>query len=114
MPDPMGGRYGGNLTAAPVSVRHDCLARVSLNGDFKVYCPACNHGILMVNRDQETLEVIDVDRCTACGQLIFYTDDVIAGHRVKHLDKTPSGRVQNPPPAPLTAWDRLDKLPDSD
>jgi hypothetical protein len=62
-----------NIDKEPIKVKHSSLTRF---GDslFKSECPACEKGLLLVNRDMETLQVIATDRCIMCGQMFIYED----------------------------------------
>jgi len=72
---------GGNDKKLPLLVSHTDLERVS-ESPYRSRCPACNKGVLFVHRDQTTLALINADRCTYCGQLVIYTDKIIAGEPV--------------------------------
>ncbi len=76
------------LHAAPVTVSHTDLKRWSDESPYRSRCPVCDQGILLVNRDQTTLALINVDRCTYCAQMIIYSDKAIAGEAV--VDVRPS------------------------
>lgn len=90
--------------AAPVQyVRHSSLERVGDESAYRVECPVCNKGLMLVKRvvfnDEdfakagiwegvfremaERMEASSVllreDRCQSCGQRFFYTDDEING-----------------------------------
>lgn len=60
-------------------VSHARLQRVSSESAFRSRCPACEKGILLVCRDQETFAIINTDCCVLCGQRVIYTDRFIAG-----------------------------------
>jgi len=68
-----------NIGKPPVRVRHSELERASSESMFRSWCPVCQKGLLLVGRDQETLELTRVDRCTTCGQLFVYEDADIEG-----------------------------------
>jgi uncharacterized protein (DUF983 family) len=72
-----------NNTRAPaIRVCHAKLQRCSEGSDYRVRCPACANGILLVLRDQVTFALINVDRCVSCGQTVVYTDKEINGEPV--------------------------------
>lgn len=50
------------------------LKRYSKDSEFKTICPECKVGLLLVSRDQKTLELSEYDRCLLCGQRIKYLD----------------------------------------
>lgn len=67
---------GKNLNKEPIFVRHADLERTSTSDDseYKSNCPVCKVGVLLVMRDQSTLEIIQKDYCVLCGQHVIYTD----------------------------------------
>ena len=67
-------------------VRHADLRRLSDESVFKVYCPACTEGVLLVKRDPETLDLISEDRCLFCGQWFVYEDETIGGEPVTRVE----------------------------
>ncbi len=81
---------GANIKKLPLLVSHTDLERFSTESDYRSRCPECNTGLLLVNRDQMTLSLINVDRCTFCGQLMIYTDKFIAGEPVLDIHSTKS------------------------
>jgi thiol-disulfide isomerase/thioredoxin len=76
---------GANSKAAPVLVSHLDLERVSNDSLFRSWCPSCKKGMLLVQRDQGTFRLINVDRCTLCGQTVIYTDKIIGGEPVEDV-----------------------------
>jgi hypothetical protein len=64
---------GRNMSQPIKDVMHSELERV---GDslYKSECPECKIGILLVNRDQRTFELLEYDRCVLCGQAYRYLD----------------------------------------
>ena len=71
---------GVNLNKTLLHVNHSELKR---DGDsvFKSVCPTCKEGILLVTRDQHTLQLLEQDHCTLCGQAFIYDDiDMLKGH----------------------------------
>ena len=56
-------------------VRHSELERFDPVGSlFKSVCPECQDGILLVQRNLETLELEGIDNCIHCGQTFVYVD----------------------------------------
>ncbi len=47
---------------------------------FRVVCPQCHKGLLLVNRETPTYSLSRLDRCTICAQLFLYLDEAIAGN----------------------------------
>lgn len=76
-----------NVHAPAIRVSHSQLARWGDESDFKSKCPACEKGLLLVMRDQTTFQLINVDRCVSCGQLVIYTDKFIGGEPVYDVHK---------------------------
>lgn len=74
-----------NVKKGLIRVSHTVLQRCSQESVFRSKCPACPNGVLLVCRDQESLAIINLDCCIACGQQVMYTDKYIAGQPV--LDK---------------------------
>lgn len=77
---------GENMKAETMRITHADLRRVSPASPFKCWCPECKDGILPVCRQQSSGALINVDRCTQCGQQFLYTDKFIGGETV--LDVT--------------------------
>lgn len=75
--------YGKNSQAPTLDVRHSLLVRASAESAYRSVCPACNHGLLLVRRDDRTFELLRHDRCISCGQTVRYVDDAINGERLK-------------------------------
>ncbi len=64
-----------NLHAPVFRCQHADLVRASDSSCFRSICPACKQGLLLVRRDMNALERFHrIDRCTLCGQLVWYTD----------------------------------------
>jgi len=57
----------------PIKIRHDAL-RPLVNSAYKVECPFCPDGVLLVRRDEETCEILETDCCIGCGQPVIYLD----------------------------------------
>lgn len=64
---------GQNIHKEPIRVKHSELKR---SGDsvYKSICPACDRGLLLMQRDQETLKLLTADRCIFCGQSFEYIE----------------------------------------
>ncbi len=73
--------YGKNAREPAIRILHSSLRRVGESA-FRVKCPVCVHGILMVGRDQETLALARNDRCIVCAQMVCYLDEVIDGEEL--------------------------------
>lgn len=63
-----------NFDNEPIFLKHSDLERASDNSIYRSNCPVCKVGVLLVMRDQSTLEISQIDRCVLCGQMIIYTD----------------------------------------
>lgn len=68
-----------NFKKPPVRTAHASLEKVSDESPFKVRCPACPKGMLLVARNQKTFGLAREDCCVSCGQRVVYTDTDIAG-----------------------------------
>jgi len=64
---------GININEEPLHVNHSDLKRDN-DSPFRSTCPVCEVGLLLVQRDTETLELLEQDRCILCGQLFIYCD----------------------------------------
>ena len=73
------------LNAEPITVSHADLRRFSEESEYRSYCPVCETGVLMVNRNQKTFALINVDRCTFCAQTVIYSDKIIGGEPVEDV-----------------------------
>jgi len=84
-------KAGENINANPIRVSHADLQRYGeTESVFKKFCPVCLKGAVMVYRDQKSMMLQNVDRCTYCGQTIIYSDRYIGGEPVLHIEKDPS------------------------
>jgi DNA-directed RNA polymerase subunit RPC12/RpoP len=63
-----------NIGKDCICVNHSDLQRYSLTSIHKSVCPACKDGILMMQRDPQTMRLLPRDRCILCGQEYEYTD----------------------------------------
>jgi hypothetical protein len=77
-----------NIYAPVIEVNHYDL---ELAGDsvYKVFCPVCKKGLLLVSRNNYTMEIKELDRCVLCGQRVKYKDV----ERLKHLGQNPTGSL---------------------
>lgn len=64
---------GFNIDKPAVSVRHSSLIKQG-ESFYRVACPVCKEGILLVHRDHDSFELMPVDHCVSCGQLVIYLD----------------------------------------
>jgi hypothetical protein len=62
---------------------HSSLKDYNIESAYRKFCPVCNEGALLVQRDQETFDLINVDRCIRCAQLVIYDDETINDEPVK-------------------------------
>lgn len=63
-----------NLHKEAIKVRHSELERSGEVSAFRSKCPVCKKGVLLVGRDQKTLQLRAEDICVHCGQRFIYTD----------------------------------------
>lgn len=90
-----------NLHEPPIHVLHSGLERDSNQSEYRVICPKCTIGLLLVGRDMDSFKLLRVDRCTHCGQIVIYDDETIAGQEL--LPFAMYEAVERPPPRP-TVW----------
>lgn len=76
-----------NIRAPTIEVLHVSLKRTG-ESEFRVRCPVCEKGSLMVYRSQETGNLLRHDRCTRCAQRFHYMDETIGGE-VPEEDEPP-------------------------
>lgn len=81
----------GGFGPEPLFVQHDELERTSEESAYRVWCPACKLGILMVGRNQETMKLRRRDACTRCGQVFKYMDREINGERFEEEEDGDEG-----------------------
>ena len=62
-----------NIAEPIIDVKHSELERLCDESIYKSLCPKCG-GLLLVYRDQDTLELEELDVCVKCGQHYRYTD----------------------------------------
>jgi hypothetical protein len=82
-------KVGANIKAPPMRVVHADLTDGG-SSQFAKECPACDGGLLLVRRNDQ-YELMNVDRCLLCGQVVIYTDASIAGFPV--VDVTDAKRL---------------------
>jgi hypothetical protein len=70
----MGVTAAWNVDAEPLHVEHAKLMPTMAQQRFRRYCPVCEKGVLLVRRDQKTLELLAEDNCMLCGQQFIYKD----------------------------------------
>jgi len=58
----------------PIHVNFYSLQRYDEKSSFRNCCPSCENGILLMNRDGSTGELLITDCCTSCGQVVMYDD----------------------------------------
>lgn len=51
-------------------------------GQLRRECPVCACGILLLRRDEATLEILPDDICTLCGQRVRFLDHELIGKEV--------------------------------
>jgi len=64
------GRYGW----PSILVNHSDLDELDGESLFRRQCPVCEHGVLLVCRNQQTFELEADDYCVYCGQHVEYLD----------------------------------------
>ncbi len=78
-------KRGHRLRHKPRHILHSSLQRSSEDSAYRSVCPLCKVGLLMVGRNQETLALVRLDRCTYCAQHFFYDDETIGDEPVEAL-----------------------------
>jgi hypothetical protein len=66
-----------NLDKPPIEVRHADLKKWDEDSAYKVICPTCDTGLLLVQRNQKTFAILRQDLCIFCGQRVHYIDESI-------------------------------------
>lgn len=69
-----------------LNVQHSDLERLSIDSPFRVRCPACLVGVLLVARDQKTMKLLRIDTCHRCAQTFVYMDKEIGGETLQGDD----------------------------
>ena len=64
---------GINIDKEPITVKHSDLSKVKYS-KFRSNCPVCEVGFLLVQRDDDTFELLAGDNCILCGQRFIYSD----------------------------------------
>jgi hypothetical protein len=64
---------GINIDKPPLKIKHWKLPRVG-DSQYRRQCPVCKEGLLLVRRDEKTLELQAEDMCTLCAQQVVYED----------------------------------------
>jgi hypothetical protein len=68
-------KYAGvNISEPTMEVSHSELTRSDDASDYRSICPVCEHGVLLVQRDTDTMELMAEDICILCGQRFTYSD----------------------------------------
>lgn len=71
-----------NYDKPPRKLSHASLTRVGDESPFRSKCPVCPNGVLLVQRDQKSFALQNLDSCVVCGQRVIYTDKFINGEPV--------------------------------
>jgi len=66
--------YPKLFDAKPIHITHSKLERADDESAYRSRCPGCKDGLLLVMRDQKTMQLQAEDRCVSCGQLFIYDD----------------------------------------
>ncbi|MBA7590299.1 hypothetical protein ES708_32414 [subsurface metagenome] len=66
-------KTGINLGKPPIKVKHSELERVG-DSVYSSVCPVCKDGMLLMRRDPQTYELVNIDVCVLCGQLFIYEE----------------------------------------
>ena len=106
-------------------IYHAKLEQIGDESPFRVWCPVCDQGILLVYRFGQALSRFD--RCTLCGQSFWYLDTRVGGFLfVETIGSKPADPERSPTLENIireakrkTRWDHLrddqaDFLEDSD
>jgi len=92
-----------NRSNEPLRICHADLEKFTNDSPFKVCCPVCEDGLMLVRRENGQLS--NVDHCVCCGQVFVYSDDYIGGEKLmidspqvfqkKLLDALPARKVES-------------------
>lgn len=104
---------GCNTDKPIMRIRHAGLEQVGDQSPFRVWCPVCDQGILLVRRFD--LALSRFDRCTLCGQQFWYHDSQVGG---LNFAETIGSKPADPARSPMmenmihqakrkTRWDHL-------
>jgi len=55
-------------------VYHGQLTPFDYRSRFKRDCPVCERGVLLMQRNNQGGELLELDRCVSCGQQFRYLD----------------------------------------
>jgi hypothetical protein len=71
---------GSHIHSPVIAIHHAALKKLDPEeSPFRVCCPVCNQGIMLVTRNQNTFRLTRADRCTMCGQVFWYLDEKVGG-----------------------------------
>lgn len=73
-----------------IQVRHQDLPRADDESIYRSKCPSCNGGLLLLRRDQITLNIMVTDLCIQCGQAVEYSD-IVPGLKYLKYKETNDG-----------------------
>lgn len=79
-----------NINAPIINRAHKDMERFCEESLFRIKCPMCKKGLLLVGRSQRTQELLEYDNCVMCGQRVRYTD-------IKDLQNFDHGRLDKLP-----------------
>lgn len=94
-----------NIHEKPRYVTHAKLKKEGDNSPFRVICPVCDCGVLLVRRDPILFHLTGDDSCTHCGQFFIYDDEEIAGEPLPRHN--PAVKKVLDQAEMQTAWDRF-------
>ena len=63
-----------NVGRPTKNVKWSSLKPDSIESMWRRQCPVCKEGVLLVYRNNETLQLEEHDRCILCGQRFKYID----------------------------------------
>ena len=64
-----------NRIKDPVELFHSRIVRHDPeNSKYKSCCPFCETGVLLMQRNQESLKLLAEDSCNVCGRRVKYMD----------------------------------------
>ena len=62
-----------NLNTNVMHVNHADLRSVG-GSSYRVCCPKCEIGILLIRRDPKSFKLLALDVCVSCGQHVYFDD----------------------------------------
>ena len=65
---------GCNKDKSVRKVQHRKLKKFDSSSIYRSDCPVCKCGVLAVQRDPRTMNILKRDYCFSCGQQFEYTD----------------------------------------